>query len=161
MPLLPPKGCLLISYSGCSHWGQMLPQKCQPFPDPRCPAQQVGQLNINGTARAASAPGTFLPCIIATLEMMALRRGLAQPALWQTGNVVMLPEAPPRPLLIAVTPSFQVGQGSHHGMRDQIGHMSFGRMFPRAHSCKPCAHLAQNRPAGGRFPFVKSSCPSS
>lgn len=79
-----PTKRLLISYSGCSHWGQILPQKCQPFPDPRCPAQQVGQLNINETAQAASAPGTFSPCIIATLETMALKQGLAQPALWQT-----------------------------------------------------------------------------
>lgn len=36
------------------------------------PTQQLGQLNING---AAPAPGTFLPCIIATLKTTAWGHG--------------------------------------------------------------------------------------
>lgn len=47
------------------------------------PTQQVGQLYINGAAPAAPVPGTFLPCIIATLKTKAWSWGLAPPGLWQ------------------------------------------------------------------------------
>lgn len=43
---------------------------------PAAPAQQLGQLNING---AAPVPGTFLPCITATLKTTAWGQGLWQP----------------------------------------------------------------------------------
>lgn len=42
---------------------------------PAAPAQQLGQLNING---AAPEPGTFLPCIIGTLKSTAWGQGLWQ-----------------------------------------------------------------------------------
>lgn len=82
------------------------------------PAQQVGQLYINGAAPAAPVPGTFLPCIIATLKTMAWRQGLAQPRLWQPRNAATSPEALMNLLLRSHRPEGSqpcapLGQGSH------------------------------------------------
>lgn len=52
---------------------------------PAAPAQQLGQLNING---AASEPGTFLPCITDTLKTTAWGQGL-----WQPRGAATTPEA--------------------------------------------------------------------